>query len=454
LALILSAFINKGIRNVIMQLEGMIDDILHGSLHARVSPDSVAVDFQKVVIHTNTLLDTFVKQIEEQRKLEDQIHGSQRLEAIGTLAGGIAHDFNNILTSMHAYAQIVKVNVPKNSIAEQNMNELIVSIRRASELIEQILTFSRQVKTEDVYIDISNEIKESIKLFKAALPRNIQVEQDLSPERFLIKANPSQIHQVFMNLYTNAYQAMRRTGGILTVATEKVVIQKKDALNLNEGIYCKISIEDTGHGMEREIQKRIFEPFFTTKPVGEGTGMGLSVVHGILRRYGGTIEVESAPGKGSRFDIYFPLEKKADLKKGKKVRELTVQTGEGHILFVDDDAQICDSQKKALEPLGYTLTAIQDSRVAEEIFTGNPAQFDALIVDLNMPHLNGFELTERLLAIRSDIPVVLTTGYTEMIDSKKIEKLGFHSLLLKPYKIADIARLLKEILTVGKTERP
>jgi signal transduction histidine kinase/CheY-like chemotaxis protein len=450
LALIISTFIDRGIRNILFQLEKMIDDILRGRLHARVDPHSVGVDFQRVMARTNELLDAFVMQMKERRKLEEQIQGSQRLEAIGTLAGGIAHDFNNILTSMHAYALIIKKSTPKKSIAEENIDELVLSIRRASELVEQILTFSRQVKTEDVFLDISEEIKDSIKLFNAALPRNIVVESHLSSERLLIKANPSQISQVIMNLYTNAYQAMQKNGGILTISTDKVVLDEKVVPSLKSGVYCKISVSDTGHGMDKKTQSRIFEPFFTTKPVGEGTGMGLSVVYGIVRRCGGAIEVESCPGKGTCFDVYFPLAQKADFQEKEQAQEISLLKGRGHILFVDDDAQICDSQKKALELIGYTVTAIQDSRAAEEVFSKNPDQFDAVILDLNMPQLNGFELAERIFKIRSKIPVILTTGFAELIDPKRIEELGFHGLLLKPYRIDDISPLITEIL---KSER-
>jgi signal transduction histidine kinase/ActR/RegA family two-component response regulator len=450
LALTISIFINKGIRNIISQLEKMIDDILRGKLHARVEPSSVGVDFKRVMTRTNELLDAFVKQMKEKRKLEDHIQYTQRMEAIGTLAGGIAHDFNNILTSMNAYAHIVKTNIPKNSVADDNINELILSIRRASELIEQIMTFSRYIKTEEKHIDISEEVSESIKLFKAALPRNIQVESRLCSEQLPIKANPSQIRQVIMNLYTNAYQAMQGGGGILTISTDKVKLEGNSTLNIKNGTYCKISVKDTGHGIDRKIQKRIFEPFFTTKPVGKGTGMGLSVVHGIVRRCGGGVEVESSPGKGACFNVYIPLAYKANLKKRKRDREIPVIKGKGRILFVDDDIQICDSQKKALEPLGYTVTAIPDSRVAEEVFSKNSKHFDLVILDLNMPHLDGFELAERIIKIRADIPIILTTGYSELIDPQKLERSGFHSVLLKPYKLSDISRLAAEILKSGK----
>jgi signal transduction histidine kinase len=277
----------------------------------------VGVDFQRVMARTNELLDAFVKQMEEKRKLENQVQCTQRLEALGTLAGGIAHDFNNILTSMHAHASIIKKNIQQNRVAKENMSELITAIRRASELVEQILTFSGKVKTKEKCVNISREIKESIKLFKAVLPRNIQVESHLSPEPLHIMANPTQIRQIIMNLYTNACQAMQQEGGTLTIST-RMVKRKDDAvLNLKKGCYCKISVKDTGHGMNRETQKRVFEPFFSTRPKGDGTGMGLSVVHGIVKTYGGAIEVESSPGKGSCFDVYLPLSRKAGSNKKK-----------------------------------------------------------------------------------------------------------------------------------------
>lgn len=446
LALFISTVINKEIKKLIRQLEKMVDDVLKGKLHTRVKPEMVGVDFQGVMARANQLLDAFVKQMEEKKELEDHIQCSQRLEAIGTLAGGIAHDFNNILTSMHAYAFIVKTNIKGNSLAEENIDEMIVSIQRASELIEQILTFSRQVKVEERYVDISEEIRESIKLFKAALPRNIQVEAHLSPEPLVIRANPSQIRQVIMNLYTNSYQAMQTKGGTLTISTDKVWMERTDHHDLKTGDYSRIRIKDTGHGIERSLQKRIFEPFFTTKPVGQGTGMGLSVVHGIVQRCEGAIEVQSSSGQGACFDVYFPLASRVVSDVKKRDLELSAIEGKGHILFVDDDVQLCDSQQKALELLGYTVMAFHDSRLVEAVVSKDPERFDLMIVDLNMPYLDGFELSEKIFNIRPDIPVILTTGYAELIDRQRIEKLGFHSLLMKPYQMDEISLVISEIL--------
>ena len=318
LILVISTFIHKGIRDMISRLENMIGDILLGKFHTRIEPGSVGVDFQRVMARTNELLDAFVKQMEEKRKLENQVQNTQRLEALGTLAGGIAHDFNNILTSMHANASIIEKSIPQKKAAKENMRELITAIRRASELVEQILTFSGKVKTNETCVNISREIKESIKLYKAVLPRNIRVESHLSPEPLQMTANPTQIRQIIMNLYTNACQAMQQEGGTLTISTRMVKREDDTVLNLKSGCYCQISVKDTGHGMNKETQKRIFEPFFSTRPKGEGTGMGLSVVHGIVKTYGGAIEVESVPGKGSRFDVYLPLVQKAKSNKKKE----------------------------------------------------------------------------------------------------------------------------------------
>jgi signal transduction histidine kinase/ActR/RegA family two-component response regulator len=446
LALSISALIHTGITSLIKQQERMIGDILRGRLETRAEPRSVGVDFQRVAARTNELLDAFVKQTQERRKLEEHIQRSQRLEAIGTLAGGIAHDLNNILTSMHAYAEIIRTTIPDDSFAEENLEQLVMTIRRASELVEQILTFSRRAKTEERHFNISDEIKESIKLFKATLPPNIRVEGDSVQEQLTIKANASEIRQVIMNLCTNAIQAMRASGGVLTITAEKAGSGEVTETIPGGGDFCRIRVRDTGHGMDEAVRERVFEPFFTTKPAGEGTGMGLSVVHGIVSKYGGAIEVESSPGKGSCFDVYLPLASETELRKVGKEPDPGLVRGEGHILFVDDDPQICDSQKKSLALLGYSVTVIQDSREAEVVFTGDPWKFDLLILDLSMPHMNGYDLAEKAIAIRSDVPIILTTGYAELADARRIEQSGFKSFILKPYKLNEISRLIAEIM--------
>lgn len=449
LALTISGLINRGIKSVINQQERIFRGILQGRLDTRAEPGSVGIDFQRVVSSTNELLDAFVVHVEEKRKLEEHIQRTQRMEAIGTLAGGIAHDLNNILTSMHAYAEIIGTSIPESGVAEDNLNQLVMTIRRASELVEQIMIFSRRAKTEEKHIDISKEIGETIKLFKATLPANIRVEGDVASERLIIKSNPSEIRQVILNLCTNAHQAMQG-GGILSISARIAEPEAVVALGLQERRFCRISVSDTGQGMDDDTLKRIFEPFFTTKPAGIGMGMGLSVVHGIVSKYEGVIEVKSSPGEGSRFDVYLPLAQDAELNQAYKDQEVSPTKGEGEILLVDDDPQICDSQKKSLEMLGYTVTAVQDPRGVESLFSAAPRRFDIVILDLSMPHINGYQLAERIIKIRPNMPMIMTTGYTELADAKRIEKLGFCSLILKPYRLNEISYLIAEIIKSAK----
>ena len=449
LALAITGLINRGIRSVIDQQERIFCGILQGRLDTRAEPGSVGVDFQRVVSSTNELLDAFVLHVEEKRKLEEHIQRTQRMEAIGTLAGGIAHDLNNILTSMHAYAEIIRTDIPEDGVAEENLEQLVMTIRRASELVEQIMIFSRRAKTEEKHIDVSEEINENIKLFKATLPPNIRVEGELASEKMIIRANPSEIRQVILNLCTNAHQAMQG-GGVLTISARIADPESVAAAGLPQRRFCLISVSDTGHGMDQDTQKRIFEPFFTTKSAGRGSGLGLSVVHGIVSKYEGSIEVNSSLGEGSRFDVYLPLAQGDEIGRADDDREAPPTKGKGDILFIDDDPQICDSQKKSLEMLGYTVTAVQDPRNVESLLSANPWRFDIVILDLSMPYINGYQLAEKIFRIRPDMPMVMTTGYTEMADAKRIESLGLRSLILKPYRLSEISRLIDGIIKSGK----
>ena len=449
LALTISALINRGIKSVIDQQERIFCGILEGRLDTRAEPDSVGVDFQRVVSSTNELLDAFVLHVEEKRKLEEHVQRTQRMEAIGTLAGGIAHDLNNILTSMHAYAEIIRIDIPENSVAEDNLNQLVLTIRRASELVEQIMIFSRRAKTEERYIDISKEIGENIRLFKATLPPNIRVEGEVVSEELVIKANPSEIRQVILNLCTNAHQAMPG-GGVLTISARVAEPESIAAAGLPERRYCRIRVSDTGQGMDNNTLDHIFEPFFTTKSAGRGAGLGLSVVHGIVSKYEGSIEVESSLGEGSRFDVFLPLARNAGLHQADEDQEVSPTMGKGSILLVDDDPQICDSQKKSLEMLGYSVTAVQDPRNVESLLSANPWKFEVVITDLSMPYINGYQLAERIIKIRPDLPMIMTTGYTEMADAKRIESLGLCSLILKPYTLSELSRLIAEIIKSDK----
>lgn len=436
LSMIVTIFISNGIRNTILQLEHMIKDVLKGNLKARGDSDSVSVDFKAVVHSANQLIETFAGQWEEKRKLEEHMQYTQQLEAIGTLAGGIAHDFNNILTSMFAFSHIVMSDLPQGSRTKEHMKEIITALHRASELVEQILTFGRQANDEKRKVEISNIISGTLKLLKATVSKNITLQSRVPEEKIYIDAAPSQINQIVMNLCTNAVYAMQENGGVMEVSAEKACCRGDESPAAKPGVFCKLTVSDTGHGIEPTIQDRIFEPFFTTKPIGRGSGMGLSMVHGIVWNYGGWIDVQSSPGKGSVFHVYLPVAEPTPCE-NHKPDEVELQIGSGEkILFVDDEIQICNSEAYILESSGYDVCTVTDPREADKIFRETPGGFDIIITDLNMPHINGIDLAEKLIKLQPGIPVILTTGYrhySSLVDSEKIEKIGIAAFLKKPY---------------------
>ncbi len=450
---IISIIIGNGIKKTIAQLEKMIRDVLKGNLQARGDPDSVGVDFKGVVENANQLIDAFQSQWQEKRKLEEHIQYTQRLKAIGTLAGGIAHDFNNILTSIFAYCNIVMVDLPKNSATRENMSEIKNAARRASELVEQIMTFSSQTKMKNQPVDITRAIAGTVKLLNATLPRSITIRSQIKTDALFVNANPSQIHQILLNLCTNANHAMREKGGILNITAGKTTIDAHNQHNLKEGDYCEISISDTGHGIPVDIADQIFEPFFTTKPVGQGSGMGLAMVHGIVRNYGGMIHFTSSPGMGATFFVFLPLlEKSNQALYPIEVDEPTIK-GKGHILLVDDDEAICRAQTTVLESLEYTVTAGCDSREAAALFAKNPSQFDLVLTDFNMPYLDGLELAHKLKALRPEIPIIISTSlshYNIMKEKGNIQHTGIKAFLLKPYEADKLSRVIANVLAEAR----
>lgn len=307
LSLTISIIISKGIRTTIEQLEKMMKDVLKGNFSVRGDDSSVGVDFRGVVQSANQLIDAFVSQLEEKRKLEDHIQYTEKLKAIGTLAGGIAHDFDNILTSMFAYSHMVTADLPPNGPARENMQEIVAAIHRSSELVDQILTFSSQEKGNEKIIEISDIISSTVALLKVTLPKNIRIKFHPPGYKLYIKANRSQINQVAMNLFTNAVHAMLETGGVLQIEIDKVTVKENGPIFPANGEYCKLIVKDTGHGIDPEIRERIFDPFFTSKAAGQGSGMGLSIVYGIILNYGGRIDVKSTPGEGAVFIVHLPL---------------------------------------------------------------------------------------------------------------------------------------------------
>ena len=373
--------------------------------------------------------------ITERRKLEDQFRQSQKLEAIGTLAGGIAHDFNNILGAIIGYTELIKMSlVGKNEAAIGHLDAVLQASRRAVSLVRQILTFSRQEDHGRIPVQLGHVVDEPLKLLRATLPATIRLEEAFADDLPTVLADPTQIHQIVMNLGTNAAHAMNDRPGRLRVMLEKVVIDEQMAkgnASLHPGLYARLTVSDTGSGMNAETVQRIFEPFFTTKPPGEGTGLGLSVVHGIMRNHEGAVTVYSQPGEGTVFHMYFPAY--AHDASDAVARPAEVPKGSGErILFVDDEKPLALLGQSLLESLGYVVMAGTQVQEMLARVKADPAGFDLIVTDLAMPEMTGTEFAAQILKIRPDLPIILATGYTASLTFERAQALGIRELLIKP----------------------
>lgn len=390
---------------------------------------------------------------EEKTRLEAQLRQAQKMEAIGTLAGGIAHDFNNILMAILGYAELVKMDTSDNRAASGNIDEILKAGKRARDLVRQILAFSRQIEQERRTIQPYLIVKEALKLLRASLPTTIEIRQKINTECGEVLADPTQIHQVLMNLCTNAHHAMREKGGILTVSLESVTVSPENTReypNLPEGPYVRLIVSDTGCGMDQKTMERIFEPFFTTKPVGEGTGMGLATVHGIVASHGGTITVSSSVGEGTAFEILLP---RAESKSKEEITDDTkALTGRESILLVDDEEPLALLGKRTLQRLGYNVTTRTSSVEALEAFGAQPNKYDLVITDQTMPNMTGAELAVEIMRIRPSTPVILITGYSEVITPEKAKQLGIRDYLTKPLVVKELGKAVRSILD-QKTDR-
>ena len=391
---------------------------------------------------------------DEKEKLAGQLLQAQKLETIGTLAGGIAHDFNNVLYPIMGYTEMIMDDVPKESETQKYLERILKATKRARDLVQQILTFSRQSSPEQKPLKIQTIIEETIKLLKSTLPSSIELIQTIDDRCGPIMGNPTQLQQVIMNLCTNAYYAMRESGGVLevTLLEEEIAPDVQvPKLNLLPGKHLKLTVGDTGHGMSKKVHERIFDPFYTTKPVGEGTGMGLSIVHGIVNSHKGDITVYSEPGKGAVFHVYIPLIGVGAIE-AKAVAEETVPKGSEHILLVDDEKEIVQMVQLTLERLGYRVAVRTSSVEALEAFRAKPDEYDLVITDMTMPNMNGGELASRLLEIRADIPVILCTGFSELLHEKKLKEIGIREHVMKPIDRDKISRTIRKVLDEGKEE--
>jgi signal transduction histidine kinase/ActR/RegA family two-component response regulator len=391
----------------------------------------------------------------EREKLEKQLQQSLKMEAMGTLAGGIAHDFNNILSAIFGFTDILRYELPPESEAQGRLDSLLKAGNRAKDLVKQILTFSRQGEQEKKPFQIHLLVKEALKLLRASIPVTIEMREEIE-DCGLVLADPTQIHQVVMNLCTNAYHAMREGKGVIAVSLSVVDIDGGDskvaALTLQPGKYVRLGVSDTGHGMDRGVAARIFDPYFTTKAKGEGTGMGLAVVHGIVRSHGGHISVYSEPGIGTTFNVYFPVfeaapQDRRERDRGERVSSIeSLVGGSERILVVDDEEQIVEVEEQMLASLGYRVAAFTNSLDALQAFQENPEGFDLVISDMTMPSMTGLEMAQKILALRPDIPFVLCTGFSEMIDGEKSKASGIRKFVMKPVVKADLARIVRVVL--------
>jgi PAS domain S-box-containing protein len=385
--------------------------------------------------------------ITARKRLEGQLRQAQKLEAIGTLTAGIAHDFNNILSAVLGYAELARYRLPPDSPALDNLNQILHAGLRAKDLVKQILSFSRQSEEERRPVIIGPIVKEALKMLRASLPATIEIRSRIDNLTSTVMADPTQMHQILMNLSTNAFHAMRQTGGVLEVALSEVEPNASlRALNpdIHPGNYLQLTVKDSGPGMSPEIVERIFDPYFTTKEIGEGTGLGLSVVHGIVTSCGGIITVQSEPGKGSAFNVLLPAMEREMVTT--TVEDEILPTGSGHIFLVDDDLSLVELGKQMLDRLGYRVTTRTSSLEALETFINQSDKFDLVITDMTMPHLTGTQLAEKILALRPDIPIILCTGYSELVDKEKAKRMGIRAFLMKPLVLRDLAVSIGSVL--------
>lgn len=386
------------------------------------------------------------RDITHEVNLEGLLRQAQKMEAIGTLSGGIAHDFNNILGAIIGYTEAAQID-DRTENQKYYLEQVLYSCDRAKNLISQILTFSRQQEHERKPVFVAPIIKEVIKLLRPSLPSTIQITQNITKAATTILADPIQIHQVVMNLCTNAAHAMREKGGILDIRLihEKIDPTKMHHCStLNKGQYAKLVVSDTGHGIDPSIMDRIFDPFFTTKKLGEGTGLGLSVVYGIVKNHDGDIFVFSEPGKGTTISVYFPLiESEALIVKSSP--EL-IPEGRERILFVDDETALVEVATLMLTSLGYSVTSKSSSTEALDTFRARPESFDLVITDMTMPTMTGIELAKEIIKIRPEIPVILCTGYSEIITEEKAKSLGVRQFIMKPLFKKDLSAAIRNAL--------
>lgn len=383
----------------------------------------------------------------DKKQIERQLLLAQRMEAIGTLSGGIAHDFNNILTPILMGTELAQLTLPEESPAQDLLQKVIQAAQRAKELVRQIQVFSRPGNEEKRPIRLGPVVKEVIKLIRSSLPSTIEINPHIDEGPDTIIADSIEIHQVIMNLCNNAAHAMRIKGGRLDIGLTNQTLEAFELTrygDVSPGNFIKLTVRDTGHGMDSRTMEKIFDPFFTTKERGEGTGMGLSVVHGIIKSLKGTITVDSTPDQGTTFCVYIPCLKEEIIKESEKNKQ--APRGTERILLVDDETSIGNLYEIMLERLGYQVETRSNALEAWNYFRENPDQFDLVITDQTMPKMTGIELAEGLLRLRPDLPIILCTGFSQQDVAESAKKVGIQEILLKPIARPELTQLIRKLL--------
>ncbi|MFC1523732.1 ATP-binding protein [Thermodesulfobacteriota bacterium] len=409
-------------------------------------------DARQLSLFFNTTWDMLKKSRAEAEKesLTNQLNQAQKMESIGTLAGGIAHDFNNILAAVIGFTELAQTAAAGQKQMTEYLAEIFNAGNRAKELVRQILTFSRQTTHELKPLQIHLVAKEAMKLLRSSIPSTIEIRENIDAQAGTVLADPTQIHQVLMNLCANAYQAMRETGGLLVVELNRIDIDADDekvaGLHLATGSYVRLTVSDDGVGIDRSKLEKIFEPYYTTKQKGEGTGLGLALVHGIVKSHGGYISVYSEPGKGTTFQVYLPRVITDVDGATERIDRHQIPTGDERILIVDDEEIIVKMEEKMLVSLGYQVNCSTKPEQALETFAAHPENFDLIITDMTMPGMTGAELSQRILAVRPDTPVIMCTGFSELINKDKAESIGIREFIMKPVVRKELAAVVRRVL--------
>ena len=389
-----------------------------------------------------------IRDISERKRLKGELFQAQKMEALGTLAGGIAHDFNNILGAIIGYTELIGSKVKDDPKVTRYIEGVHHAAVRAADLVKQILTFSRGSGKEKISLQISSIVNETLKMLRSSLPTTIEIKKNIESQGVVL-ADPTHIHQIIMNLCTNAYHAMRETGGILGVTLKNVEVSGEGlpGVEISQGGYLLLEVSDTGNGIDEQTKSKIFEPYFTTKEPGEGTGLGLAVVHGIVKSYNGSITLYSEPGRGTTFHVYLPRVLKEEAVVVAEQDKEPLKGGNESIMLVDDEKDIVTITKGALEKFGYKVVPFSNAVQAFQEFQMHSDQFDIVITDMTMPYMTGTELVQNIIEIRPDIPIILCTGYSELINREKAHAMGVAEYLQKPVEMENLLRTIRKVLS-------